>query len=152
VSDFLDKLAEELLLKVLLWLIERIAQSDLASNVCHAIQERVARKGIWSGVSSAIHAAVMAIWTRVCYAWQAVVKAFKPSPKVTHSSGSATIQLRGVSASASVGRLSASVAASAACAASASVAMKLIKADGTEIAIDPAVGYPPPLEVPGGSS
>jgi hypothetical protein len=129
VSDFLAKIATEILpeipLKVLILLIERIAHSDLASNVSHAIQERAARKGIWSGVSSAIHAAVMAIWSRICSAWQAVLEEFKPSPKVTPSSGSVTLGLSGFVASASVGRLSASVAMSAS-------------------VDDPDVGYPPP--------
>jgi uncharacterized protein len=62
-------------------------------------------------------------------AWIVFLKALV-SPKVTHSFGDTTVGLRGVSASASVGLLGL-------------VAVELIKPDGTEIDVDPTVGYPP---------
>jgi hypothetical protein len=54
IEDFFVKLLAQLLLNVTVWLINRVAGSEYAANVIHAVQERAKRLGPARALSSAI--------------------------------------------------------------------------------------------------
>jgi hypothetical protein len=59
--NFWERVVAELIFKVGLALLGRVAKTDFALDVSHALQERVLRRGWWSGVGATLHALATAV-------------------------------------------------------------------------------------------
>jgi hypothetical protein len=98
IEDFFVKLLAQLLLNVTVWLINRIAGSEYAANVIHAVQERTKRLGPARALPSAILSALKAAMT---------AKRFSSKFGLNLASG-VSVRLVGQTLSASASTLSAS--------------------------------------------